>query len=67
MDASINAMVSMSSALQQANAMQEAQAGLLNEVLDTQAASVNQLMDSVKPTAELATSGSLGTQINTYA
>ncbi|WP_304525671.1 putative motility protein [Halomonas sp. I5-271120] len=74
MDASINATVGMATALQQFNSSQQAQAELFKENLDTQASQVNQLMESVNPPGQavapegqLATSGTTGTQINTYA
>ncbi|MCM2971764.1 MULTISPECIES: YjfB family protein [Larsenimonas] len=67
MDSSINAMVNASVALQQHNATQDAQAGLLKKSLDSQAASVDQLMEAVAPQPQLATSGDVGTNINTYA
>ncbi|MBZ9537499.1 putative motility protein [Modicisalibacter tunisiensis] len=66
---SISAMSGMASALQQYNAGQQTQMSLLKESLDTQSAHVSQLMESVAPQqdSQLATSGSVGTQINTYA
>ena len=67
MDASINATVGMAMSLQQFNSSQQSQASLLKESLDTQASHVGQLMESVAPQGQLATSGGVGTQINTYA
>ncbi|KXS37807.1 MAG: hypothetical protein AWU55_2079 [Halomonadaceae bacterium T82-2] len=67
---SISAMSGMASALQQYNAGQQNQMSLLKESLDTQSSHVSQLMESVSPQQgdnKLATSGSVGTQINTYA
>ncbi|WP_458525778.1 putative motility protein [Onishia taeanensis] len=67
MDASVNATVGMAMSLQQFNQSQQSQASLLKESLDTQASHVSQLMESVAPQGQLAASGSVGTQINTYA
>lgn len=67
MDTAVNAAVGTALALQQFNQGQEAQNSLLKQSLDGQASHIAQLMSSVAPTPELAASGSLGTQINTYA
>lgn len=74
MDASINGTVSMAMALQQFNSSQQAQAEMFRENLDTQASHINQLMEAVTPPGqavapqgELAQSGTMGTQVNTYA
>lgn len=74
MDTSINATAGMATALQQFNSSQQAQAEMFKESLDNQASQVNQLMESVTPQGQavapegqLATSGSTGTQIDTYA
>ncbi|WP_251976652.1 hypothetical protein [Salinicola avicenniae] len=67
MDTAVNAAVGTALALQQFNQGQQAQASLLKQSLDGQASHIEQLMASVTPTDSLATSGSLGTQINTYA
>ncbi|OHV08813.1 putative motility protein [Kushneria phosphatilytica] len=67
MEMSVNATVSSALALQQVNAQQQAQAGLLKESLDTQAAQVGQLMEQAASQPSLATSGDLGTRINTFA
>ncbi|MGM8931216.1 hypothetical protein [Salinicola halophyticus] len=67
MDTAVNAAVGTALALQNFNQGQDAQNSLLKKSLDGQASHIEQLMSSVTPTAELASSGSVGTQINTYA
>lgn len=68
MDAgSVNSAVNTSLALQQHNQNQEVQTSLLRKSLDGQTAQMNQLMSSLETQPTLATSGSVGTQINTYA
>lgn len=67
MDTAVNAAVGSALALQQVNQEQQAQSSLLKQSLDGQAAHIEQLMSSVAPSTTLATTGSLGTQINTYA
>lgn len=62
---SIEATVSAALSLENFNAHQAAQMNLLRETLDTQARTVTQIMEAATP--RLATSGNLGTQINTYA
>lgn len=48
-----------------AAAQQDAQVGLLKKAMDTQAHAATQLIDSMS--LPLATDGSLGTHVNTYA
>lgn len=67
MDSSVNATVSMAMALQQFNAGQQAQMSVLKESLDTQADQVSQIMESVAPKDSLASTGTVGTRINTFA
>lgn len=67
MDTSVNATVGMAMALQQFNAGQQAQMSMLKESLDTQAAQVSQIMESVAPKDSLASTGTVGTRINTVA
>lgn len=67
MDTSVNATVSMALTLQQYNAGQQAQMSLLKESLETQANQVSEIMESAAPKDSLASSGSVGTRINTYA
>lgn len=67
MDTAVNAAVGTALALQQYNQGQQAQTSLLKQSLEGQAAHIEQLMDSVSPPPALATSGSVGTRINTYA
>ena len=66
MDSAVNNAVSASMAMQQAMNVQEAQMNLTRKVLDNQANVVTSLIQgAVAP--QLATEGTLGTQINTYA
>ncbi|GAB2800460.1 hypothetical protein GCM10027040_29990 [Halomonas shantousis] len=67
MDSSINNAVSAALAMQQAQVATEAQTKLMKTAMDTQASQVSQLMASVTPTDQLATEGSVGTRINTFA
>ncbi|HET7314200.1 putative motility protein [Salinisphaera sp.] len=68
MDAgSVNSTVSTALALQQHNQNQDVQANLLRKSLDSQASQMSQLMSSLETQPALATTGSVGTQINTYA
>ena len=67
MDSSISNTVGAAVALQQYNADQSAQMALLRQSLDTQASQVVQLMESVGDGPKLASVGSIGTQLNTYA
>lgn len=62
---SIEATVSAALTLENFNAHQSAQMNLLRETLDTQARTVTAIIEAATP--QLATSGHLGTQINTYA
>lgn len=48
-----------------AAALQDAQVSMLKKTMDTQAAAATQLIDSMA--LPLATEGSLGTKVNTYA
>ena len=65
MSMSIEATVSTALALENFNTHQSAQMNLLRETLDTQARTVTEIIESSMP--RLATSGPLGTQVNTYA
>ena len=67
MDSAVNNMVSASMAMQQVQVVQQAQLNVFKEALDGQAAHITALMDSVAQVPQLATSGSVGTQINTTA
>ncbi|KAA0016877.1 putative motility protein [Salinicola corii] len=67
MDTAVNATVGTALALQNFNQDQQVQNSLLKKSLDGQASHIAQLMSSVSPSPELASSGSVGTQINTYA
>lgn len=67
MDTAVNATVGTALALQNFNQDQQVQNSLLKKSLDGQVSHIAQLMSSVSPSPELASSGSVGTQINTYA
>ncbi|MCE7518909.1 putative motility protein [Halomonas profundus] len=67
MDVAANNMVNATLDMRQAQAIQQAQFGVFKEALDGQAAQITALMDSVALDPQLATSGSVGTQINTTA
>lgn len=67
MDSSINNTVGVGVALQQYSADQSAQMSLLKQSLDGQASEIAQLMASVGDAPTLASVGSIGTQLNTYA
>ncbi|MFC3291864.1 putative motility protein [Modicisalibacter luteus] len=66
-DTSVNATVGMALALQQFNAGQQSQMDLLKESLDTQANQVSEIMESAAPKDSLASTGTVGTRINTFA
>ncbi|MGP9768613.1 hypothetical protein ACT3UM_23100 [Halomonas sp. AOP13-D3-9] len=66
MDAAVNNMVNATLDMRHAQAVQEAQFSVFKEALDGQAAQITALMDGAVE-AQLATSGSVGTQINTTA
>ncbi|MDQ7735206.1 putative motility protein [Halomonas sp. SpR1] len=66
MDAAVNNMVNATLDMRQAQAIQQAQFSVFKEALDGQAAQITALMDGAVE-AQLATSGSVGTQINTTA
>jgi hypothetical protein len=63
----VSSSVAAAMALQQSNQSQDVQASLLKDTLDSQAAQMNQLMSSMSPQQALATTGAVGTQINTFA
>lgn len=68
MDAgSVNSTVNTAFALKQNNQNQDVQANLLRKALDSQASQMGQLMSSLETQPALATTGSVGTQLNTYA
>lgn len=62
-DASVRA---ATSAAQSSNAT-EVQMAVLKKALNSQAASVQPLLDSLPQAPKLATEGTVGTQVNTYA
>ncbi|GAB4397254.1 MAG: hypothetical protein OHK0048_04900 [Rhodoferax sp.] len=63
MDVSSTAMVNATALMQQAQVVQTAQAQVLKKALDSQAVQVQTLLKDLP----LATSGSLGTRLNTMA
>ncbi|BBI62740.1 putative motility protein [Vreelandella sp. V005] len=67
MDSAVNNMVNASLAMQQVQVAQQAQLTVFKDALDGQAAHISALMESVAQVPQLATSGSVGTQINTTA
>lgn len=67
MDTAVNAAVGSALSLQQFNQSQDVQTSLLKRSLDDQSSHMAQLMESIDMAPVPATSGSLGTQINTYA
>ncbi|WP_110687877.1 hypothetical protein [Salinicola aestuarinus] len=67
MDTAVNAVVSNALAMQSFNQGQEAQNNLLKQALDGKEAHMDQLLSSVEMQPSLASSGSVGTQINTFA
>jgi hypothetical protein len=73
MDASVNSAVSASLWMSQAQTEQQAQMQIFRESLDNQAQQVTALLESAMTGSgtgsgpSLASSGHLGTQINTYA
>lgn len=67
MDSAVNNMVSASMALQQVQVAQQAQLSVFKDAIDGQAAHITALMDTISLEPQLATSGSVGTLINTTA
>ncbi|WP_404474175.1 putative motility protein [Vreelandella venusta] len=67
MDSAVNNMVGASMAMQQAQVAQQAQLSVFKDALDGQAAHISALMDTISMEPQLATSGSVGTLINTTA
>ncbi|MFB9145362.1 putative motility protein [Halomonas alkalicola] len=67
MDSAVNSAVSQALVLQQAQAAQQVQMQVFKEALDIQKDQVAALMESAAVDPQLASSGNLGTLINTYA
>lgn len=67
MDVAVSNVVNATLAMRQVQDVQEAQFNVFKEALDGKAAHITALMDSVAQMPQLATSGSVGTQINTTA
>ncbi|MNY78821.1 hypothetical protein D3C86_2192180 [compost metagenome] len=53
--------------MQQVQVEQEKQALLFKQAMQSEAATVQQLLQPAAPTPALASEGSIGTQINTFA
>lgn len=66
MDSLSAAIVNTAQSLQQASLQQQVATSVLKSALDIQAASAAALIQAL-PQPQLATSGSLGTLVNTYA
>ncbi|WP_148255238.1 putative motility protein [Aidingimonas lacisalsi] len=67
MDGAIEGSVGASLAMQQSQMMQEAQTKVFKEAMETQENQIADLMDSAAQAPQLATEGSVGTQLNTFA
>ncbi len=66
MNISAESMASSELMMQQMKLAQDVQTSVLKKALDAEAASAAQLLQAI-PQVQLATSGMIGTQINTYA
>lgn len=66
MNISAESMASSELMMQQMKLAQDVQTSVLKKALDAEASSAAQLLQAI-PQAQLATSGMIGTQINTYA
>lgn len=64
MDVSPTALVNAAAQTQQANLAQEVQVSVLKKALDVQASGTLALLQAIPANLPLATSGSLGTQVN---
>jgi len=62
-----NSLVQTSTALAQQQTANAVQVNVLKKALDSNASTAAQLLQSVQPAPALASSGTLGTQVNTYA
>jgi len=62
-----NSLVQTSTALAQQQVASAVQVNVLKKALDSNANTAAQLLQSVQPAPALASSGTLGTQVNTYA
>ena len=67
MDLSVESLASSGMMQQQMQLAQDVQTSVLKKALDAEASQALQLLQSVPQTPQLATSGMIGTQINTYA
>lgn len=68
MDISLNsAIVNAASSMQQQETAQAVQVSVLKKAMDIQSTAAMQLLDALPQAPSLASSGSLGTQLNTYA
>lgn len=67
MDVSPVSMVNATLELKQVGSQQEAQLAVFKKALDIQANGIAELIGSVPPSPPLASSGNLGTRLNTFA
>lgn len=67
MDVSPASMVNATLGLKQVSNQQEAQLAVFKKAMDIQANGIAELIGSVPPSPPLASSGNLGTQLNTFA
>lgn len=67
MDISPVSMVNATLELKQVGNQQEAQLAVFKKALDIQANGIAELIGSVPPSPPLASSGNLGTRLNTFA
>ncbi|WP_104202895.1 putative motility protein [Billgrantia saliphila] len=67
MDSAVNSIVSQALVMQQAQTAQQAQMQVFKQALDMQKDQVTALLESASLQPQLASDGSLGTLVNTYA
>lgn len=68
MDVALNqSIIKTASAMARSEVSDAAQVLVLKKALDAQAGAASTLLQALPPAPPLATSGSLGTQVNTYA
>ncbi|KAA0011890.1 putative motility protein [Billgrantia pellis] len=67
MDSAVNNAVSQALVMQQAQTAQQAQMQVFKQALDMQKDQVTALLESASLQPQLASDGSLGTLVNTYA
>lgn len=67
MDMSVNSAIDSALMMQQAKTSQDQQMLVLKKALEAESSTALQLIQSVAPTPTLASEGTLGTRINTFA